>query len=227
MRPALPPLLRVKTTTIRTTTAGNKVAKIPDRVPDPVGVRRRAIPHADKIGYADLTLTITAKRGRSSRRASGLAAAGILPRQRKSAPNATALAAALATIEANAKYGGTPERKVFLRVGGHEGRTYLDLCDRRLDGDRNRRHRLARCRRSADSVHPPSRHGGAADADARGGSLATTLRGYVNLKTDDDFILVQSWLLGALPPDRPLCRAGNDRRSGHRQVYGVAGIALR
>ena len=46
------------------------------------------------------------------------------------APNSEALQSALNVIEANALFTG-PERPIFIRVGGCEGKLYLDLCDDR------------------------------------------------------------------------------------------------
>jgi hypothetical protein len=43
-------------------------------------------------------------------------------------PNATAMQSALALIQAKAHFDG-PERQVFVRVGSHDGRQYLDLAD--------------------------------------------------------------------------------------------------
>src|SRR5262249_12495831 len=44
------------------------------------------------------------------------------------APNSDALQSALNAIEAKARFDG-PEREVCVRVGGFDGRLYLDLCD--------------------------------------------------------------------------------------------------
>jgi hypothetical protein len=44
------------------------------------------------------------------------------------APNAESMAAALGMLEAHAHYDG-PEREVHIRVGGIDGKVYLDLCD--------------------------------------------------------------------------------------------------
>jgi hypothetical protein len=46
------------------------------------------------------------------------------------APGSEALAAAIRCVEAKAQF-DAPEREVFLRVGAHEDRLYLDLCDDR------------------------------------------------------------------------------------------------
>ena len=45
-----------------------------------------------------------------------------------SAPNSDAMVSALAVIEARADF-GAPEREVFVRIGSHDGKLYLDLCD--------------------------------------------------------------------------------------------------
>jgi hypothetical protein len=49
-------------------------------------------------------------------------------RRTTSAPSSNAMATALLTIEAKAQFDG-PEREVFLRAAGHDGKFYLDLCD--------------------------------------------------------------------------------------------------
>ncbi len=45
------------------------------------------------------------------------------------APSAEAVQAALGVMEAKAHY-DAPERPIFLRIGEHDGKLYLDLCDR-------------------------------------------------------------------------------------------------
>src|SRR5271165_2125203 len=49
-------------------------------------------------------------------------------KQTGGAPNAEAMQAALGVLEAKAHY-DSPEHSIYLRVGEHEGKVYLDLCN--------------------------------------------------------------------------------------------------
>jgi hypothetical protein len=116
----------------------------------------------------------------------------------KSAPNDKAIKSALATIDAKAMFEGV-ERRVFLRIGGHDGRIYYDLCNAdwqvieidgatgtfRLTGNAPVRFR----RRPAmlPEVMPVFE-----------GGTTKPLRKYVNIRTEDDFILFRAFLLAAL-----------------------------
>jgi hypothetical protein len=112
-----------------------------------------------------------------------------------SAPASEALQAALNTITARAQFDG-PERTVFVRVGGHEGRIYLDLGDpswRAVEID-------ATGWRIIDS--PPVRFRRASGMRALpvplpGGSIET-LRRFLNVKVDSDFVLIVAYLLAGL-----------------------------
>jgi hypothetical protein len=112
-----------------------------------------------------------------------------------SAPSSEALQSALNVIEAKAHF-DAPERVVHVRVGGLDGRLYLDLCDeswRAIEID-------ASGWRVIDS--PPVRFRRAAGmkalpAPASGGSVET-LRSFLNVKRNADFVLAVSWLLAAL-----------------------------
>jgi hypothetical protein len=110
------------------------------------------------------------------------------------APNSEALQSALNVIDARAHF-DAPERVVHLRVGGLDGRLYLDLCDecwraiemdaggwRVIDNPR------VRFRRAAGMQALPM--------PVSGGSVET-LRAFLNVKTDADFVLAVSWLLAA------------------------------
>ena len=73
------------------------------------------------------------------------------------APSSEALQSALNVIEAKAHFDG-PERPVFIRVGGLDGRLYLDLGDEawravEIDADR-----LAGDRQAAGALPPRGRH---------------------------------------------------------------------
>ncbi|WP_245316538.1 hypothetical protein [Mesorhizobium wenxiniae] len=111
------------------------------------------------------------------------------------APSSEALQSALNVIEAKAHF-DAPERQVHIRVGGLDGRLYLDLGDetwRAVEID-------ATGWRVIDN--PPVRFRRASGMKpipipARGGSVAT-LRSFLNVQTDADFVLVVAWALACL-----------------------------
>src|SRR5690606_20177831 len=111
------------------------------------------------------------------------------------APSSEALQAALNVIEAKAHFDG-PERPVFIRVGGHEGRLYLDLGDdawRAVEID-------AAGWRVVET--PPVRFRRASGVQplpipTRGGSVET-LRNFLNVRSDEDFVLVVAWAIAVL-----------------------------
>ena len=111
------------------------------------------------------------------------------------APSSEALQSALNVIEAKAHF-DAPERMVHIRVGGLDGRLYLDLGDenwRAVEID-------ATGWRVIDS--PPVRFRRAAGMKplpmpATGGSVET-LRSFLNVQSDDDFVLVVAWALAVL-----------------------------
>ena len=105
------------------------------------------------------------------------------------------MTSALAVLEARARFDG-PQREVFLRVAGHDDKIYIDLCDKdwqvvEIDTDG--------WRVIADApVRFYRRKGmGALPVPTRGGSLKT-LRKYLNVKNDDDFVLAVAWAFAAL-----------------------------
>ena len=111
------------------------------------------------------------------------------------APSSEAMQSALGVVEARAHY-DNPERQVFVRVGGHGGTFYLDLADdawRAVEIDatgwRVVDKPLVRFRRAAGMTPLP--------IPAPGGSVEA-LRPFLNVGSDDDFVLVVSWLLAAL-----------------------------
>ena len=155
---------------------------------------------ADQTAFADVrigdhreTLPV---RGKGFRR--WLARAFFL--QEAGAPNAEAVQAALGVIEAKAFYDG-PERQVFLRVGEHDGKLYLDLGDetwRAIAIDAHGWRIIAeppcRFRRAAGMLPLP--------VPVAGGSL-DALRALLNVGSDADFILATAWSLAALRPNGP------------------------
>jgi len=111
------------------------------------------------------------------------------------APSSEALHSALNVIEAKAHFDG-PERPVFIRVGGLDERLYLDLGDeawRAVEID-------ATGWRVIDK--PPVRFRRAAGMQplafpVPGGSVGT-LRAFLNVQSDQDFVLVVAWALAVL-----------------------------
>jgi hypothetical protein len=113
----------------------------------------------------------------------------------ESAPNSEAMQSALNIIEAKAHFDG-PERKVFVRVGGYDGRVYLDLADshwRAIEIGEDGWHLCdeppVRFRRAPGMQPLP--------VPTRGGSVHNLLP-LLNLRHDSDFVLVTAWLCAAL-----------------------------
>jgi hypothetical protein len=113
----------------------------------------------------------------------------------KSAPSSEALTSALNVIEAKAHFDGS-ERPVFIRIGGYDGKLYLDLCNDgwqavEIDaaGWRLIDKPPVRFRRTAGMLPLP--------VPTMGGSVES-LRGFLNLKSDADFVLIVAWLTAAL-----------------------------
>ena len=110
------------------------------------------------------------------------------------AANSEASNSALNVIEAKAQF-DAPERTVHIRVGGLDGRLYLDLCDatwravRSMHGWRVIDSPPVRFRRAAGMRPIP--------APVTGGSIAT-LRSFLNVQSNNDFVLVVAWALAAL-----------------------------
>ena len=111
------------------------------------------------------------------------------------APSSDALQSALHVIEAKAQFDG-PERPVFIRIGGHEGKLYLDLCDEDWraaevdrDGWRVIEDSPVRFRRAPGMKPLP--------IPVPGGSI-DMLRPFLNLQSETDFVLVVAWALATL-----------------------------
>ena len=124
------------------------------------------------------------------------------------APNPAALNAALNVLEAQAQFDG-PQHKVAVRLAEQDGLIYLDLADEfwrcieiGANGWRIAEDPPVRFRRTAGMQPLP--------LPARGGSIEP-LAPFLNLASENDFVLVVAWLLGAL-------RAG-----GPYPVLGIAG----
>lgn len=111
------------------------------------------------------------------------------------APSSEALQSALNVIEAKAHF-DAPQRTVHVRVGGLDGRLYLDLGDatwRAVEIDATGWRVIS---------NPPVRFRRAAGMQSlpmplRGGSI-DALRLFLNVKTDDEFVLVVACVLACL-----------------------------
>lgn len=111
------------------------------------------------------------------------------------APSSEALSSALNVIEAKAHFEG-PELPVFIRVGGIDDKLYLDLGDdawRAVEvtstGWRVVGEPPVRFRRTPGMLPlPEPKSGGSVDA----------LRSFLNVKSDNDFVLVVAWALAVL-----------------------------
>jgi hypothetical protein len=104
------------------------------------------------------------------------------------APGAAVLGPALDLLEARAQFDG-PERVVHTRVAEHAGRLYLDLADERW--------RAVEIGPDGWQVlgSPPVRF-------ERGGSIEA-VRSFLNISSQNDFVLIVAWLLAALRPTGP------------------------
>jgi hypothetical protein len=111
------------------------------------------------------------------------------------APSSEALQSALNVIEAKAHF-DAPVRTVHVRVGGVDGKLYLDLADdvwRAVEIDpagwRVIDNPPVRFRRASGMQPLP--------IPVSGGSV-TTLRSFLNVRSDADFVLVVAWVLACL-----------------------------
>ncbi len=115
-------------------------------------------------------------------------------------PTSEAMKAAMQLVEARAQF-RSPLRTVHTRVAEHDGRLYLDLGDpeRRVveidaAGWRVKADPPVRFRRSGSMRALP--------VPEAGGSIAT-LRRFLNVRSDSDFILVVAWALAVLRGSGP------------------------
>ena len=116
------------------------------------------------------------------------------------APNSEAFSSAFNVIEAKARFEAA-ERKIYVRVAGLEGRLYIDLADKdwqAIEVDREGWRIIAtppvRFRRAAGMQPLP--------IPTPGGSIET-LRPYLNIRNDADFVLVVSWMLAVMRDQGP------------------------
>ena len=108
------------------------------------------------------------------------------------APSSEALQSALNVIEARAHFDG-PLRDIYVRVGGLNGKLYIDLCDETwraieimADGWHVITEPPVRFRRAAGMKPLP--------LPISGGSI-DLLRPFLNVQQDEDFVLAVAWLL--------------------------------
>ena len=176
----------------------------------------RTVPRArTELASPISTSMATGRPGLSAARASGAGWRAASSRRRQGAPSSEALQSALNVIEAKAHF-DAPERAVHVRVGGLDGRLYLDLCDetwRAVEID-------ATGWRVIDN--PPVRFRRAAGMQplpmpVAGGSVET-LHSFLNVQSDNDFVLVVAWAL-ASAQSRSLPGNGFVGRTGIGEVH--------
>jgi hypothetical protein len=117
-----------------------------------------------------------------------------------SAPSAAVIGSALDLLEARAQFDAS-ERAISIRVAEHAGRLYLDLADEHwraveigADGWRALGCPPIRFRRPPGMLPLP--------VPERGGSIEA-LRSFLNLSSQNDFVLIVAWLLAALRSGDP------------------------
>ncbi len=122
--------------------------------------------------------------------------------ERGRAPSAQAMSDALGTLEARAMFDG-PEVRVHTRVAGHDDRVYVDLCNGRWE--------VVEITPSGWSVVPGDavpvrfvRKDNAAPlpCPVEGGTV-DALRPLLNVRMEEDFVLLVAWMVGAFNPDGP------------------------
>jgi len=127
---------------------------------------------------------------------------GMFFERQKRAAGGEAITSAIATLEGFSRF-NCEERDVFVRVAGHNGKNYLDLCDahwRVIEIEKQDW-------RVIESKDCPVRfrraHGMLAlPVPERGGKIGE-LRPFLNIACDDDFVMAVAWLLGSLHPSGP------------------------
>jgi hypothetical protein len=137
-------------------------------------------------------------------------------------PSTAAVASALDLLEARAQF-DAPERAVSVRVAEHAGRIYFDLADEHWraveigpDGWRVLECPPVRFRRPAGMLPLP--------LPESGGSIET-LRSFLNLSNENDFVLVVAWLLAAVRPGGPypLLAISGEQGSARRSYRSCSG----
>ncbi len=116
------------------------------------------------------------------------------------APAKQTLEDALRVLEARALHDGGCY-PVWRRVAGDDREIYLDLCDTQWQAVRITAHGWDLSRRHpVKFVRSP---GMLALPESETGELIQSLRDFINLSRDEDFLLVVSWLVAALRPTGP------------------------
>lgn len=118
----------------------------------------------------------------------------------RSAVGSEALKSAIETFESDALFSG-PSRPVYVRVAAHAGTYWLDLANERWEAVEIRNDGWRVCASPQVKFIRP-RGMLPMTAPQRGGSFAE-LRPFVNVATDEDWILLACWLLAALRPMGP------------------------
>jgi hypothetical protein len=126
------------------------------------------------------------------------------------APNPAALNAALNVLEAQAQFDG-PQLKVSVRLAEQDGLIYLDLADQfwrcieiGANGWRIAEDPPVRFRRSPSMQPLP--------LPVRGGSIEA-LAPFLNLASENDFVLVVAMVVGRAARRRPVSNLGDCRRT--------------
>jgi len=116
-------------------------------------------------------------------------------------PNATALSAAIQALEAEAQFGGKPIQEVYLRIASLGEKVYLNLANDACEvveiGAKGWRilSQSPLCFRRPNGMLPLPR-------PIMGGKL-DELRPFINVESDNDWLLILAWLLGAFHPTGP------------------------
>jgi DNA primase catalytic core len=110
-----------------------------------------------------------------------------------------ALQAAVESIESQAIF-CSPEKKVFVRIAANEGDIWLDLADKQWRAVKitSSGWEVMEGEIPVKFIRPKGML--SLPAPARGGDLQQ-LREFINVGSEDDFILIVSWLLAALKPE--------------------------
>jgi phage/plasmid primase-like uncharacterized protein len=151
--------------------------------------------HSDVDGYADISVNDHRETQRIGSKGFRKWLLRLYFVTMQSTPTGDAMRRAIETIDAKAQFDG-PMRAVHIRVGGHDGKLYIDLADDAwraveidAEGWRIVDEPPVRFRRAKGMLALPE--------PVRDGSIEE-LRAFLNVKRDADFVLVVSWLLAAL-----------------------------
>lgn len=116
------------------------------------------------------------------------------------APKPDSLTQAVLTLEAKARYEGG-QGTVFLRTGKQGDALYLDLADEEW---RSVEVTAAGWKvQSSPKLYFQRRRGMLPIQAPEAGGHLNELRGFLNISSDDDFLLIVAWLLSALSPTGP------------------------